>query len=524
MLEKILGDLWRFRSQLDGLHHPCNGYLLRMGRRWILIDPPEDLLPQTVRPLLGKGEITDIYITHLQHEHAAGAAHFPKAVLHVPHGDEYLCKGEEAYRAKIRKSMASDPWEANGNYQGHLAGACNERPLRTAIPLGDSLYPGNVVDGMQVMATPGHGKSAVTLLAEVDGQRVAFCGDLIYSGGRLWNWFDCDWDYGLETGQRTLLQSARRLRDAKPDLLCPSHGDLCQDAVGDLSHLVMNLDAVLSLREATPPAPINFPEPKEKAPGWRELTPHLYQWKAGNMILLLSGDGHAMAIDAGFCGRQPAVKTPDPDTLFQGIKKALGIRSIEWVVPTNYQYDHWNLVSHLIRAERAKVLSLDTVTGPIQNPHHYNLARSQSEARSNQESLSIDMCLTDGETFSWRGYNLRFFHLGGDTWYQLGIQIELDGSRVLLVGDAMKGAALTAGPVLCWNDAEPEEKGSLFALRKISERKPDLLVGGHGTALRQPMRYVKACLSDWLGRVAILEKLNPRASASAFFSPFYTGS
>lgn len=521
MFEKILGDLWRFKSQLNGLHHPCNGYLLRIGKRWILIDPPEDLQPQAVRAIVGKGEVSDIYITHLQNEHAAGAAGFPKAVLHVPHGDEYLCKGEDAYRAKVQKSMTSEPWEASGNYQGHLAGALNERPLRVPVPLGDSLFPGNVVDGMQVLATPGHGKSAVTLLAEIDGQRVAFCGDLVYNGGRLWNWFDCDWDYGLETGQRALLQSARRLRDAKPDLLCPAHGDLCSDAAGDLGHLIMNLDAVLSLREGTKPVSIDFPEPKERIPGWREVTPHLYQWKTGNMVLLISEDWHAIVIDAGYCSRQPGIRVPEPAVLFQEVKKALGIRAIEWVVPTNYQGDHLNLIPHLVHVERAKVLALDIVAGPIRNPQQFNLARSGIEPGLKRDNITIDMTLSDGETFAWRGYNLRFFHLGGDTWYQLGIQIELDGSRVLLVGDAMKGTSLTAGPVLCWNDAEPEERGALFALRKIKERKPDLIVGAHGTAIRQPTRYIKASFSDWLGRVAILDKLNPRTSAAAFFSPFH---
>jgi len=518
MFEKILGNLWRFKSQLSGLHHPCNGYLLRLGKRWVLIDPPEDLLPQTVQPFIGKEDITDIYITHLQYEHAAGAARFPRAVLHVPHGDEYLCKGEIAYRAKVARSLELDPWEPSGNYQGHLAGAMNERPLKSPTKLGTSLYPGSQVDGFQVIATPGHGKSAVTLIAEIDGTRVAFCGDLIYGKGQLWNWFDCDWDYGLETGQRALLQSARRLRDAKPDLLCPAHGPVTNEAVENINHLILNLDAVLSLREKSAPALTDFPEPREKLAGWRELTPHLFQWKEGNLVLLRADDGHALLIDAGYCSRGADAKAVEPSEFFANVKKAFKIETIEWAVVTNYQYEHWNLIPDFVRREKAKVLAMDIVASPIEDPLRYNLARAGQGPSVTR--LPVDTTVKEGSVFCWKGYDLRFFRVGGASKYQAGIQLDLDGLRVLLVGDAVRGASLTAGPIYCWNDAEPEEKGQLHAIRRMSERKPDLLVGHCGAALRQPSRYLKATLSDWLGRVNVLERLNPHPSAAPFFTPF----
>ncbi len=520
-VEKVCTGLWRFQSELGGLHHPCNGYLLQVDNRWILIDPPEDMGPAIIGPVIGSSLISDIYITHLQDEHAAGAIHYPAAMLHVPKGDEYLCKGQSAYAQGVKAVSVDRDWESLGYAQGHVAGALNERPLAEKVALGDSLVPGTNANGFEIIGTPGHGKSSVTLIAKVHDKRIAFCGDLIYSGGRLWNWFDCDWDLGSELGQKTLLASARRLRGVSTEMLCPAHGAVIANPAKDLNHLILSLEGLLALRGNGVVPAINFPEPAERLPGWRELSPHIFQWIAGNSIILLSDDGHAIVIDDGLCLPKSTV---DPvaahDEIFRQAKSALGIQSIEWVIPTHFHGNHTDMIAHLARAEGAQTLCLGSIAGPLENPELYNLAGSSTWYGVENPNLVIDQKLAENERFFWRGYQLRLFQLGGETWYNQGIEVVVDGLRALIVGDSFWGGSRTAGPVLTWNDAEPMERGAVYALRKMKDSRPDLLVCGHGSALRDPDSYIRSSLTDWYGRMAIFDCLNPRATSDEFFSPF----
>ena len=217
--EQIAPDLFGWRSGSVGAQQPVHSFLWRKGKGAILIDPAADLSPATLRAV-GLKRVTDVVITHVQEENVAGCGHFPEARIHVPDGDEYLTAGRAAYENVIEKWLPPWDWTTRGRYRGHLAGARNERPAPHPLRVNEPLVDGAVVASFQVRSTPGHGKNAVTLIAVIDGQRIAFCGDLICGEGQLWNWFDCDWDYGNQSGQRTLQQSVERLLGEKLDLLC----------------------------------------------------------------------------------------------------------------------------------------------------------------------------------------------------------------------------------------------------------------------------------------------------------------
>jgi len=100
----------------------------------------------------------------------------------------------------------------------------------------------------------------------------------------------------------------------------------------------------------------------------------------------------------------------------------------------------------------------------------------------------------------------------------------VDGLRVLFVGDAWWGNATTVGPILCWNEANPEHGGWIYAIDRMLELQPDLLVCGHGSALRHPMPYLRAARSAWKKRLDAFAKLNPRESTDLFFDPFLVAS
>jgi len=521
-VEPILPNLWRFTSGLKGVHQPCRGYILKRDDEFLLVDPPGDLTGGVIEGISAGARVTHIFITHLQEEHVAGAVHFPQAAIHVPAGDEYLCEGIEAYERHVTPWLEPWEWESRGNFQGHLGGAKNERPAARELKLAESLEPGNQMRGMEIVSTPGHGKHAVTLVATVDEKKIAFCGDLICGEGKLWNWFDCDWDYGPETGQRTLADSSRRLRDVSADLLCPAHGEVIRQPAKALELLEENIRRVLTPPQEPAPEAINFPEKDSAAEGWREVSPHIFQRKTGNDVVLVSSTGNALVIDDGLCIWEPLEKrVAMHDAVFKQLKDALGIRKIEWIIPTHYHGDHTELIPHLAEKEGARVVCLESIAGPMEHPEKYNLACPLPWYGTVSEKIHIDQKVPEDFVFEWHEYRLRFFHLGGQTWYHLGVEAVVDGLRTLFVGDAFWGTSKTAQPVLCWNEAEPVGHGWIFALKRMIREKPDLLVCGHGSTLRDPMPYLQASLNAWEPRLRDFDRLNARGSRELFFSPFH---
>ena len=69
-----------------------------------------------------------------------------------------------------------------------------------------------------VLPTPGHTLGSVTLLAEIDGRKVAFSGDLIHSPGKVATFHDLQYQYGATDGVDFALVSLHHLRNQGPQL------------------------------------------------------------------------------------------------------------------------------------------------------------------------------------------------------------------------------------------------------------------------------------------------------------------
>src|SRR5690606_21503045 len=79
------------------------------------------------------------------------------------------------------------------------------------------------------LPTPGHTVGSESYVAEVDGRRVAFTGDLIYAPGKVWSLAATMWSYGEHDGVAATILSLLTLRAQRLDLLLPSHGDPITD-------------------------------------------------------------------------------------------------------------------------------------------------------------------------------------------------------------------------------------------------------------------------------------------------------
>ena len=518
--EQVLPGLWRFVSGRAGAQHPVNSYLCRSGHGAVLIDPAADVTPAAVART-GTGDVSDILVTHFQEENVAGCRHFPAARLHVPAGQEYLADGAVAYAGIVQPWPPPWDWDSRGNFHGHMSGARNERPLSDPAELSESIHAGASPAGWHVLSTPGHGKHAVTLLADVAGKRVALCGDLICGEGKLWNWFDCEWDYNHQTGRHALLQSAQRLAAAKPDLLCPTHGPVIAKPARALELLVRRLTAVLTAPWPQPGEAMFRPDRDSRAPGFRALLPYVHQVREGNCAVLVSDSGAGLMIDDGLCNwtAEPERSALHRRTI-EDLKQSLGIRRIEMVIPTHYHGDHIENIPDLVATDRCQVVSLDLVADPIEHPERFNLACLLPWYGAKVDRVKVDRRVGDGARLSWHEFELEIFHLGGQTYYHAGILATGHGARIVFAGDSASGLEPSWDAVICYCDAEPASRGWAYALDRLCERPMDLLVCGHAVAAYNPMPFLRKMRTAWGRRIRQFADLSARGTAREFFDPF----
>src|SRR5262249_35838713 len=92
-----------------------------------------------------------------------------------------------------------------------------------------------------VLPAKGHTLGSSALLVRVDGKLLAFTGDLIAPGGKLYQLHAMEYTYGSMEGILFTLQSIQALRKRNPELCLPSHGEPVTDVAADFVRLERRL-------------------------------------------------------------------------------------------------------------------------------------------------------------------------------------------------------------------------------------------------------------------------------------------
>ena len=149
---------------------------------------------------------------------------------------------------------------------------------------------------MLAVPTPGHTPGSVSYVADVDGSRVAFTGDLIAAPGKVHSLASTQWAYNGLNGVVTTILSGLDVLDLDPAVLLPAHGEKIEDPKAAIHLLNARLQALINTR---------MPEwqiADLRSDPFVEITPHLL-WNAtglANSYALLSDDGVALLIDYGY--------------------------------------------------------------------------------------------------------------------------------------------------------------------------------------------------------------------------------
>ncbi len=296
----------------------------------------------------------------------------------------------------------------------------------------------------QVVPAKGHTHGMSMLIAEIDGRRVAFSGDLMQKGGRLYQLHAMEHGYGDHIGIVLTLQSVQALRARAPDVALPSHGDVIEEPVSDCDRLesrlmdLARLGGGMKLLGRDAGTGLEFlPDPK-----FTQVSRHLL-WggphTCSNFYVLLSESGKACLIDYGHSlGSHMAVAADreDGDTMrfvvhhLEELRETYGVTELDVVLITHIHDDHTAGIPYLQRHEGTEAWALEEVAQVLEDP-----ASWASTPCTLRTPIEFARKFSDGERFAWEEYEFEIHHAPGQTEFHSVIAAGVDGQKVAFTGD-----------------------------------------------------------------------------------------
>ncbi|HYW80257.1 MAG TPA: MBL fold metallo-hydrolase, partial [Thermoguttaceae bacterium] len=420
-------------SHLSIYHGPINVGIVHDAGRALLIDCGDGNLGDVLQQL----KITTIdraIFTHHHRDQACGAHALADGGTQI--GVPIAEREHFDNVANFWKNPKSR-WHIYNQHPHHLMLA---EPVRVdeTFKDGDKLTWGPA--SIRVLVTPGHTDGSVTYVVEVDGQRIAFCGDVIYDEGQVWDLHSLQkgittTDYhGFLGARHELSESLDRIRKAEPRMLVPSHGNLMGEPAKAIDALVRRLDLCYDKYVATSALRHYFPQMFTEYEGRKDHMP-ISPGKPvpdclrhfGTTWMLVSQEKAALVMD---CGNARSVET---------IRNAVEqgeVRSVEGLWVTHYHDDHVDAIPQFQKMFDCPCITDRHVARVISDPMAWRLpCISPSKAR-------VDRMTKDSETWRWHEFTLTAYHFPGQTLYHSGLFVVGRGLRMFFAGDSFTMAGM----------------------------------------------------------------------------------
>jgi glyoxylase-like metal-dependent hydrolase (beta-lactamase superfamily II) len=414
----------------------CNVYLVTDGDAGLVIDAGSGAVADHVADA-GVGTLEWVLHTHHHRDQCWGA---PRLV--AEHGTRVAVPEHERYLfASAREHWRTKRIFDNYNDRNTFFAPAADIPVDAILEDYEEFH----WRGYRFFVLPakGHTSGSSALLAELDGRLVAFTGDLIASGGYLYQLHAMEYGYGDLLGVLFTIESLQALRRHDPALILPSHGAPVRDVAGDVDRLQKRLIDIVRLGfcaldswSATPAAD-SLP-----GPSLLRLSEHLLwggPWTCSNFYVLLSGTGEALLIDYGHSfGAHLHIGTDQ--LAFESFRfvahhldelsERFGVTSIDAVIPTHIHDDHACGIPYLQRHHGTACWALDRVAEVLEAP-----AAWASTPCLYAKPIRVRCRLADGDRVAWRGFELTFHHAPGQTEFHSVISARIDGKTVAFTGD-----------------------------------------------------------------------------------------
>jgi glyoxylase-like metal-dependent hydrolase (beta-lactamase superfamily II) len=449
------------------------GYALIAGDHGLLIDAP---CAADGLKALGVQTIDAVLLTHHHRDTAAFAGRF-------------LAQG-----ISVRASRAGVPWltpEGVRKYWQESLPLRNSRTAYLVLPEGltgvdCSLTEGQTIDwngwSVRVVETPGHSPDHVTYAARKgkDGPGLIFCGDALAGASKLWSPYTTDWDHWTDLGLKPAHQSLRKLAQLKPAVLLPAHGDVitraAQRALEQTAAAVEEVAFIKSFERFTKLRLKNAPTyaflAREQAESngskpWSRISEHLFL--TGNTYVLVSKEERAFLV----------VDPWDPHSARQipKLQADQKLGKLEVVLCSHAHFDHYDGVYSILLRDKPEVWTLDRVADVIGDP--FRLRAPFLDPRP----VKIDRRVRDGQTLTWREYQLRFHPLPGQTEYTMGVETTIDGKRCFFTADNFfhQDQFSGSGGWMGLNRSFPLPYAD--SAQTVLDARPDWVLAEHGGAM-----------------------------------------
>ena len=501
----------RIREDLFCVEDSCRVYIIRRGDRCILIDFGTGMALQALEEL-GIHQVEAVLMTHHHRDQGEGLSLAVKAGIPI-------LVPETEYDLFVH---ANEMWQSREIFNNY-----NNRQDRFSIL--ESVPAQKMLDydtlhllGMEVtvLPTPGHTTGSISLLVPMQGELMAFCGDLLCAPGKLWSLAATQWSYNGGEGIPHTVLSLLELQRRGVQWLLPSHGER-MEAETAIPPTVEKLARLRTLREQNP----RLFQLRERP--YEAITPHVLfnRTSMANSYVLLSQSGKAMIIDFGYdfmagpaAGVDRSSRHPWLYTL-PTLQEDFGVTRIDACIPTHYHDDHVAGFNLLRRIYGTRVLCSSTFADILENPQGYDLPCLW------YDPIPVDQRLPEETEFFWEEYRLVLHPLSGHTRFAVAIEVEADGEKFLFTGDQYAGDEGTLPNYVYKNLWEWEDfSASAKLYRAIS---PDWILSGHWTKKKpdesfyQKLESIGTELSQ-LHRELLPEngEQNPSNDFSARFSPY----
>lgn len=459
-LGKISETLFMFRDT-------CNVYALKKDNNLLLIDFGSGSILNHLGSI-GVENVEWVLHTHHHRDQCQGDHRLPKDTkIVVPFHERPLFEAAENF---WRNKQIYDSYNDQSTYFTLTKSVNVDASLKDYETFAWRGYELHILPAM------GHTHGSIALISQIDGNKVAFTGDMIYSAGKVWNLYDLQHSYGGVEGIDLNIFSLRDLKRQEPNIVLPSHGDPITDPEASISETIDNLRKYHMYLTGQPPT-IDL--------SLKKLSPHLLvsSHSCCTFYVLLSDTGKAMLIDYGAASGNHfyahvrqfeswEVQRFVEHSIYE-LKKDWGVKSIEVVIPTHYHDDHTCGIPHLQKRYGVELWALDQMTNILENPHEYNVPCLLPYP------MKVDRRIADGETVKWEEYELKVVHFPGQTEYHMAMAVNVDGKRVTFTGDSVSGDSSSLSQPIIYRNIITLDSHEKCA-RELIGLEPDILAGGHG--------------------------------------------
>ncbi|MFL6416486.1 MAG: MBL fold metallo-hydrolase [Bryobacteraceae bacterium] len=461
----------KLSDNLFRLEDTCNVYLIRRNERALIVDFGSGKILEHLRDL-GISQIDWIFHTHHHRDQAQGdlLAVAQKIPIAVPEFERQFFDDAENFWRNRRIFELYDIKNDFFSLTRNVPVARLLRDYETFHWQGLDLF---------VQPTPGHTPGSVSIVAQIDGKRIAFSGDLIYSPGKVQTLYDLQYYYQEHEGVDLSIYSLAALEKLKPELLCPSHGAPISEPLGAMAELSRKLTEWHHYWYKHPPT-------SELEPS--AISPHLVAntEATSTFYALISDSGKALFIDYGGASWtffQVFTRYVDTFSHMRFVEHSIeklrarhGLQSIDIAIPSHMHDDHLNGFPYLVRRYGTKVWAYENMVDILENPRALNVGCIFGEP------IKVDRALRHRETFKWEEFEFTAVHSPGHTNYQMALFTTIDNIRVAFTGDAFFDDAQNPKSLrhnLIYRN-EVKSGDHVKSIRNILDFEPQMIAPGHG--------------------------------------------